>query len=80
MKASILVAEIQRTAYLRIKFANMQMTVFKVEETFGLSSPLARCSQCGALFLVTSHIILEYECIHVDEIYTSYVHIIIYEF
>ena len=36
----------QRTEYLRINFANMQMTVFQAirlaEETFGLSSPLAQ--------------------------------------
>ena len=37
--------EPQRTAYLQIKFANMQMTVFQAKclpwETFKLSSPLA---------------------------------------
>ena len=50
----------QATAHsvFAIKFANMQMTVFQAirlrEETFGLSSPLALCSQCGALFLATS--------------------------
>ena len=44
--------------YLRIKFANMQMTVFQAirlpGETFGLTLPLALCSQCGAQLLAAS--------------------------
>ena len=56
----IAVAGHSAQAYLRINFANMQMTVFQAirlkEESFGLSSPLALCSQCGALYLAMSHI------------------------